>query len=139
MIPSRGLVLSAALLLAASGAASEALWAEAEHWAAQRGSVGPDRPPFGSRGACLGSSWGGAKGHYAVYRFRLGEPMPDARLLLRHARKDPGDSLFSLTLDGRVVAAKAALKSTGGWGHLRDDEWAYRAFRLGPSPQAATS
>ena len=112
-------------------AAGEALWAEGERWTEQRGSVGADRPPFGAGGGCLGSHWGGRKGHYVVYRFRLAEPMADARLHLRYARKHEGDALFAVKLDGRVVDPKAAFPATGGWGHLRDSEWAYRAFRLG--------
>jgi len=123
--------LAAALLWASAASAGEALWAEGEEWSAQRGSVGPDRPPFASRGACLGSNWGGDRGDYVLFRFRLRQPISDARLLLRYARRHPGEALFSVTLDGRVVEDHAAFKSTGGWGHLSGDEWAYRTFRLG--------
>jgi len=121
----------ACLLLPASVQAGEALWAEGEGWAEQRGSAGLDRPPFGSGGACLGSNWGGARGHYAVYRFRLSEPMADASLHLRYARKHEGDGPFAVKLDGRAIEARAVFPSTGGWGHLRDDEWRYRIVRLG--------
>jgi len=125
----RSIVVLGVLWAAASG--GEGLWAEGEGWAEQRGSAGPDRPPFGSGGACLGSNWGGARGHYAVYRFRLSEPMPDASLHLRYARKHEGDAPFAVRLDGRAIAAKATFPSTGGWGHLRDDEWRYRTIALG--------
>jgi len=130
----RLLVLATLALWACAASGGEVLWAEGEAWAAQRGSMGSDRPPFGSRGACLGTGWGGSKGHYAVYRFRLSKPMANARLIVRYARKDTGDSLVSVALDRRVIAAKATLKNTGGWGHVRDDEWATHTFGLGNLP-----
>jgi len=34
-------------------------------------------------------------------------------------------------LDERSLGERIALKSTHGWGHLRDDEWAYRQVPLG--------
>ena len=124
------IVLSGLLCLPAASQGA-AWWAEGEAWASQRGSVGADRPPFGSRGACLGSHWSGKKGDHVVYRFRLDEPVPDARLHVRYARRDPGDSHFAVALDGRAVEKDAAFANTGGWGHLRDDEWAYRSIALG--------
>ena len=129
----RHAIFALALLAAAVSAAraGEALWAEGEQWTEQRGSVGPDRPPFGSRGACLGSHWAGKRNDSVLYRFRLAKAMPDARLHVRYARGEPGDPAFALSLDGRVVEERAVFKNTGGWGHLRDDEWAFRAFALG--------
>ncbi|NLF67840.1 MAG: hypothetical protein GX575_02170 [Candidatus Anammoximicrobium sp.] len=111
--------------------AAEVLWAEAEEYSDQHGSVGADRPPFGSRGACLGSNWGGAREHYAVYRFRLDRAWSDARVHLRYARREPGDALWLVNLDGKTVAERLVLPSTGGWGHRADAEWAFAEIRLG--------
>ena len=119
------------LAVQATALAGEAWWAEGEAWRAQHGCRGADRPPFGSRGECLGSGWGGQKGHYVVYGFRLAAPLAAARLHIRYARGGPGDSRFEVVVDGRTVEARAAFKSTSGWGHLRDDEWAWRSFPLG--------
>ncbi|MBC8872808.1 MAG: hypothetical protein H8E44_25525 [Planctomycetes bacterium] len=114
----------------ASGA--DVFWAEGEEYTEQHGAIGPDRPPCGSRGACLGSSFGGAKGHHVMYRFRVGEwGFADARMQLRYARRDPGDAVWKVTLDGKVAVERLALRSTGGWGHLRDDEWALCEITLG--------
>lgn len=121
--------LLSAIGVSASGA--EVFWAEGEEYTEQHGSVGPDRPPFGSRGACLGSNFGGSKGHHVMYRFRIGEGIADARLQLRYARRDPGDAVWKVTLDGKVVVERLALPSTGGWGHLRDDEWTFSETTLG--------
>ncbi len=126
--PTLGRVLLAFGLLLAirvSASGGEVLWAEGEEYTEQHGSVGPDRPPFGSRGACLGSNFGGSKGHRVMYRFRVGEAIADARLQLRYARHDPGDAVWNVMLDGKSVEDQLALPSTGGWGHLRDDEWAF--------------
>lgn len=112
--------------------AGEVYWAEAEEYSDQHGSVGPDRPPFGSRGACLGSNWGGARDHYVLYRFRTDQALNDARLQLRYARRESGDAFWMVLLDGKTVAERLALASTGGWGHLADREWAYQEIRLGP-------
>ena len=51
-------------LLQAGDVAQPPLWIEGETPFMQYGSMGLDRPPFGSRGACLGSDWGGRKGNY---------------------------------------------------------------------------
>jgi len=119
------------LAIGASAAGAEVLWAEGEEYTEQHGSVGSDRPPFGSRGACLGSNFGGSKGHQATYRFRIGAAVTDARLQLRYARRDPGDALWMVMFDGKAVVDRLALPSTDGWGHLRDDEWAFREIDLG--------
>lgn len=109
----------------------EVFWAEGEEYTEQHGSVGADRPPFGSHGACLGSNFGGSEGHHVMYRFRAGEAIADARMQLRYARRDLGDAVWKVTLDGKVVVERLALPSTGGWGHLRDDEWAFCETTLG--------
>jgi len=111
--------------------AEEALWTEGEEYSDQHGSVGADRPPFGSRGACLGSNWGGAKDHFVLYRFRVDRALNDARLQLRYARRDAGDAFWLVALDEKTIAERLALESTGGWGHLDDGEWAYQETRLG--------
>jgi len=64
-------------VIASIAHAGEVLWAEAEEYSDQHGSVGADRPPFGSRGACLGASWGGARDHYVLYRFRIDHALGD--------------------------------------------------------------
>jgi len=127
-----------ALLLAAvmscvaqDGATPDALWVEGEAYYAQRGSVGPDRPPFGSRGECLGSSWSGRQGDFVVYRIWLDAPWAEATLYLRYARLPQSDSRFDLFCDGKAVARGVALATTAGWGHLRDDEWRYEVVPLG--------
>ena len=76
-------MITAALILLATCAAeidanSNAVWIEGEAYHSQAGSVGPDRPLFGSRGACLGSNWAAGKGHFVVYRIRLDRPLADA-------------------------------------------------------------
>jgi len=119
------------LTIGVSASGAEVLWAEGEVYTEQHGSVGPDRPPFGSRGACLGSNFGGSKGHHVMYRFRIGEGIADARLQLRYARRDPGDALWKVMLDGKAIVERLALPSTNGWGHLRDDEWAFCEITLG--------
>ena len=118
-------------VIASLAHAGEVFWAEAEEYSDQHGSVGADRPPFGSRGACLGASWGGARDHYVLYRFRIDHALNDARLQLRYARRGPGDAFWMVIVDGKTVAERLALKSTGGWGHLADREWAYQEIRLG--------
>ncbi len=112
-------------------ASPDALWIEGEAYYAQAGSVGPDRPPFGSRGECLGSHWGGGEGDFVVYRLWLERPLAKATLSLRYARLPESDSRFDLFCDGKPVARRLALASTGGWGHLRDNEWGYAAVPLG--------
>ena len=106
-------------------------WAEGEDYFSQHGSVGADRPPFASRGACLGSNFGGAKGHHASYRFRLDQGVSDARVFVRYARQHAGAALWKVTLDDREIAARLALPATGGWGHRRDREWAYGIVAIG--------
>ena len=108
-----------------------ALWIEGEAWFTQVGSHGPDRPPFASRGECLGSSWGGSRGHEAVYRFELDREWPAATLELRYARRDPGPASLDLILDDETIAGAWQLANTGGWGHLADKEWRYAAVPLG--------
>lgn len=127
-------MLAANLILLAACAADvspNTLWIEAEAYHSQAGSVGPDRPPFGSRGACLGSNWAAGKGHFVVYRIRLDRPLADATLYLRYARLPESDSQFGLFRDGKPVAQPLKLESTAGWGHLRDDEWRYATVPLG--------
>ena len=125
------LVVLMLALLATQAAGADVFWAEGEGYSHQQGSTGPDRPPFGSRGACLGSSWGGKMGDFVVYRFRLPTPVADARLQLRYARRDPGAAFWSMTLDNKTVAQRLTLPTTGGWGHVRDDEWMVHALPLG--------
>ena len=122
-------VLAAALAPAAGSAG--ALWAEGEAWYEQVGSRGTDRPPFASRGECLGCDWGGRKGDHATYRFRIATPIARARLHIRYARRFASDAIFALYLDGRPIHNRATFPSTGGWGHARNDEWAFRSFPLG--------
>ena len=112
-------------------ASPNALWIEGEAYYAQVGSVGPDRPPFGSRSECLGSHWAGRKGDSVLYRVWLEQPLESATLHLRYARLPQSDSHFDLFCDAKPVARRLALKSTAGWGHLRDDEWRYEAVPLG--------
>jgi len=109
----------------------QVLWIEGEAYDVQAGSLGPDRPPFASRGQCLGSNWAGRKRDFAVYRVRLDRPWNHAWLYLRYARLPQSDSHFDFFCDGKPLARRLALKATGGWGHLRDDEWGCRAVRLG--------
>jgi len=125
------LLAAVTICMAPTGADPDALWVEGEAYYAQRGSAGPDRPPFGSRGECLGSSWSGRRGDFVVYRFRLDAPLADATLHLRYARLPETDSRFDLLCDGEPVARGLTLASTAGWGHLRDDEWRYQAVPLG--------
>lgn len=82
------LMLQLAVAVAVSGTAAlaatpEALWIEGEAYTTQAGSVGPDRPPFGSRAACLCSNWAGRKSDFVVYRFQLQRALADATLHLR--------------------------------------------------------
>jgi len=107
------------------------LWVEGEHYYAQRGSTGPDRPPFASRGQCLGSNWGRRRGHFVAYRFRLDRQIAQAMLTIRYARKTVGDARFDVMVDGKRCGQQLAMPSTGGWGHLRQDEWRYKAVPLG--------
>ena len=108
-----------------------AFWAEGEAFFRQVGSRPPDRPPYASRGQCLGSGWGGRKGHYVLYRFRLKRGVPRAWLYVRYARKPASDSHFEIRLDRATIHRRIAFASTAGWGHLRHDEWAYREVSLG--------
>ncbi|NQT15817.1 MAG: hypothetical protein HQ582_23885, partial [Planctomycetes bacterium] len=129
-------MITATLILLATCVAgidanSNALWIEGEAYHQQAGSVGPDRLPFGSRGACLGSNWAGRKGDFVVYRIRLDRPLAAAVLYLRYARLPESDSQFNVFRDGKPVAQPLKLKSTAGWGHLRDDEWRYATVPLG--------
>jgi hypothetical protein len=123
------------MLFLVAGASPEgspvALWIEGESWFTQIGSRGPDRPPFASRGECLGSGWGESRGHEVVYRFELDREWPAATLELRYARRDPGPARLDLILDGKTIAGALQLASTGGWGHLADKEWRYAAVPLG--------
>ncbi len=122
------------LLVAAVSAdnGTDALWIEGEAYYAQAGSVELDRPPFGSRGACLGSHWAGRKGDLAVYRFRLERPIAEAVVYLRYARRLEPDSFFDVFCDTKQVAQRLALASSGGWGHLQNEEWQYESIPLGP-------
>jgi len=112
-------------------AGPNAVWIEGEAYYDQVGSVRPDRPPFGSRGECLGAHWAGRKGDFALYRIWLERPLEDATLHLRYARLPQSDSHFDLFCDAKPVPRRLALTSTAGWGHLRDDEWRYEAVPLG--------
>lgn len=107
------------------------LWIEGETPFTQFGSTGLDRPPFGSRGACLGSDWGDRKGDFATYRFHIDEDRADAVVYLRYARNRPDESYFQVLLDQKTVAERLVLKPTGGWGHLRNDEWRSVSVQLG--------
>jgi len=107
------------------------LWVEGEYHYSQRGSTGPDRPPFASRGQCLGSNWGRRRGHFASYRFRMDHRIAQATLVIRYARKASGDARFDLIVDGKRRGEPLAMASTGGWGHLRQDEWRYKTVPLG--------
>jgi len=117
--------------VAPTGAGPDAVWVEGEAYYAQRGSAAPDRPPFGSRGECLGSSWSGRQGDFVVYRVWLDAPLAEATLYLRYARLSETDSQFDLFCDGKPAAQRLALAGTAGWGHLRDDEWRCQAVPLG--------
>jgi predicted phosphodiesterase len=112
-------------------APASALWVEGETWFSQRGSTASDRPPFASRGECLGSGWGGQRGHETVYRFELDRELPAATLHLRYARRDAGPAVLDLLLNGKPVVRAWKLSSTGGWGHKGDQEWHYATATLG--------
>ncbi|NUQ65256.1 MAG: hypothetical protein HUU20_22545 [Pirellulales bacterium] len=114
-----------------AGGNVQPLWIEGEAWHSQVGSVGPDRPRYASRGACLGSQWAGDRNDWAAYRFYLESELEQAVACFRYARLDEGDSHFDLILDGKLAAGNAAFASTGGWGHRRNDEWQYRTIRIG--------
>ena len=109
----------------------DACWIEGEAYYDQAGSVQPDRPPRGSRGECLGANWAGRKGDFARYRFQLERPIAEAVVYLRYARRSEPDATFDLFCDTKPVAQHLALASSGGWGHVRDDEWRYQQVRLG--------
>ncbi|NLY02713.1 MAG: hypothetical protein GXY83_42210 [Rhodopirellula sp.] len=110
----------------------QAGWIEGEAWHAQVGSVGPDRPPYASRGECLGSEWGGDRNDSVAYRFCLNHDLDDAVASLRYARLPASDSTFDLIVDGKRAAERLTFPGTGGWGHRRDDEWQYRTVPIGP-------
>jgi len=124
-------LLLASTFTAATDASGPAFWVEGETYYAQAGSVRPDRPPFASGGECLGANWGGRADHWVVYRFLLDRTLDEATLYLRYARRDESPSHFDVFCGGRRVAERWTLESTGGWGHLRDDEWRYGAVSLG--------
>jgi hypothetical protein len=108
-----------------------ALWIEGEAWFSQVGSHGPDRPPYASRGECLGNGWGGRRDHEVAYRFELDREWPAVTLELRYARRDPGPARLTLIVDDKPVGGSLQLPSTGGWGHLADKEWQFTAVPLG--------
>ena len=128
----RPVALMLALMAAAVAAVAQprALRWEGEHWYDQAGSRGPDLPPFGSGGACLGSGFGGRRGHYAIYRVRVEAPLPEAMLYIRYARQPQPGAEWELLLD-REPTRQLTLESTGGWGHIRDAEWRLVAVPLG--------
>lgn len=111
--------------------AQTVFWAEGEHYYAQTGSVGPDCPPFGSGGECLGSNWGAAKGHHVVYRFELPADLSAAAVSFRYARKLPEEAAFEIAVDGKPLATRAVFPTTSGWGHVSDAEWRYVTVPLG--------
>lgn len=124
-----GLIVS---MVVADEASPQAWWIEGEAWYAQQGSQGPDRPPFASRGECLGSGWAGQTGHFATYRLCLEQqPSSELSLHIRYARRDPQDSRLELLWDGKPLAKDLACRSTNGWGHLRDEEWQWLSLPLG--------
>ena len=125
--------LSAVLLLCSTqaDAAAQPLWIEGEAYYSQSGSQRVDLPPFASRGACLGSDWGGRQGDFAVYRYRLDRVVPDAVLYLRYGRGLDGDSYFKIIHDVNTTADRVSLSPTGGWGHLGQSEWRYKSIPLG--------
>ncbi len=126
------LLIAAALSVPGSASADvQPLWIEGEAWYGQVGSVGPDRPPFASRGECLGSQWGGDRNDWVAYRFLLERDLGTVVASLRYARLPESDSRFDILLDGKVVAGNLSFPATGGWGHLRDDEWRYQTVRIG--------
>lgn len=122
-----GLMLS---LVAASEASPPAWWIEGEAWFAQQGSQGPDQAPFASQGECLGSGWAGHAGHSATYRFCLEQPSSELALHIRYARRDPAASRLEVLWDGKSIAPALACPLTGGWGHLRDEEWQWLSLPL---------
>jgi hypothetical protein len=128
----RWVALSTALLTAsaAAGAQPTAYWAEGEQFSSQKGSVGPDRPPFGSGSECLGSSFGSAAGHQVTYRFRLAGGLAQVVLFVRYARLADDDGEFGVQVDGRD-AGTIRFPPTGGWGHRAASEWAWASVSLG--------
>jgi hypothetical protein len=111
--------------------APEPVWVEAEAYLSQSGSVGPDRPPYASGGECLGSNWGAAATHQAQYRFLNQVPLPKTILYLRYARQPDPPSFLHIFLDDKLIARRITLTSTGGWGHISDDEWRYVLIEAG--------
>lgn len=112
--------------------AASPLWIEGEHWFTQRGSHGPDRPPFASAGECLGSGWGASRTHEVVYRFALDAARGPTTLYLRYARQPSEPGRFALLLDETPLSRPLDLPSTGAWGHRAATEWRYHCVPLGP-------
>ncbi len=107
-----------------------AYWAEGEQYTEQQGSIGPDRPPYAFNGACLGSNFGGAAGHYVLYRFRLASEIGEAVLVVRYARLADDEAAFEVKLDDATVGT-IRFPPTGGWGHRATTEWAWASLALG--------
>ncbi len=119
------------LCLAAADDTPNAFWIEGEDYYVQSGSQRVDEPPFASRGACLGSDWGGRQGDFAVYRYRFDQALSEAVIYLRYARKADDDSHFKIVHDEKTAADRMSLSPTGGWGHLGQSEWRYETIPLG--------
>lgn len=86
-------------------------------------------------GACLGDSFGGARGNRATWTFEAPAERREAALIIRYANGHDRAAAYRVLLNGRALpamggAAAHALAPTGGWGD-RDTDWACLVVRRG--------
>lgn len=102
---------------------------EAEDFADQVGSGGPDFKPAASAGAVLGNSWGGSTNSRADYEATLAAPLTGAWFHLWYALDLPTATVVDVWVDG-AWRARLPCPSTGGWGE-RTSQFACAAAPLG--------
>ena len=108
------------------------LWQEGEGYEAGFGSKGEDHKAGASNNECLGMGWGEEVSHFALYRIRVAEDVPDASIYLRYAHPDDRARRLNIYLDDELIGTRPSvvLPDSGGWGY-EESEWAIMGLFMG--------
>ena len=108
------------------------LWQEGEEYETSLGNKSEDFKGGASNGKCLGMWWGSEASHFALYKIRVAEDIPDAYIYLRYAHADDKAKKLNVYFDGELVGTKPSivLPGSGGWGY-EESEWALMGLSLG--------
>jgi len=126
--------------LAGCSFAEPTVWQEAEDFV-----EGPSTPPFESKpaasgGKCLTGRVLRGNGDRVVFDVTIPGDMPDAKLLLRHARfhwrtmpASTVDVEVTMSQTGKAFGGAVKIGDTGGWGNRKGD-WRLASVPLGDLP-----